>query len=1082
MYRKTICVLLICALLMGNFLATPVSANASSPEVEVYYSSYNDLDLQYTLTNMTTAKNLSFVSSWSTIPDGTTGIVVDPSVRYQTWEGFGGSLDGATIYHLNKLDEADYAQALNDLFHLYNGNAYDLMRLCIGCSDFTIDAIEAAIYGPYNGEGDGEYWTYNDIVDEDTDGDGIFDADTDLSGFSIQGDIDANVISTIKDILEINPDVRFFASMWSAPAWMKKNESIIWESGQVQPELKDEYYDVLAEYYCKFIKAYEEEGISIAAVTLQNEPDVKVGYPCMIFTPENQIKFATILGKAFEKQNITTEIWGMDANEFETWAYAVPLLESDAAEYVDGIGFHNYGGISMYYPKSLTQQYPNVSMHITEMTVGANKLVEYMRNDINTYSYWITYYDLDMQNRTYGPGPSFWSKPQSDDADHWSLSQISDNSSGGYQKNAKYYVFGQFSRFIKNGAVRISSSDANGNISNVAFQNPDGSISLIVVNRASASNTNYDPNTPAQVIQIMTPDGMLQDTIPGDTVATYRWNPEHKNAVTKYNWSAMANAVYDGYSAYQAIDGIAETLWLTGSNQTSGQELMLDLGATTAIAQLSLNTYDSFADDYPGSFQVFTSPDKTNWTSAGTGSGSPGVTNISFAQQIETRYVKIVLTSGKNNWWSINEIAIYNDSDSTGISNRDVQMLADKSGWTVQASSNRVSEEFAAQAVDGNIETSWIHQGAQVTGKYLVIDLGNTASVDYVVIDSGVSQDYGRAYTCHASSDNEQWANVGTVTVTPQITAAGSIAGTKAVVNLPDNTLARYVKIELAQDTLDHWWEIAEISIYQDIAATTLDRIGWFAVSELDNWFTVSYEMFDGNEQTRWTNNKAQEIGDSVNFDMSSLRSFDQIVIQSGSDYARGLKVMTSVDGSVYEEIAQCENGSEVTTITFDTIQKAKCIRLELTQPYDYAWWSIYELNLSCSKEESSETKTATTWNHGVELERRAIDGDISTYWESAEMQSVSEAYTTAYLLNLGSAQSISGIAINTGSQMWNYLDTYEVYAWTDGEEALLVAKGSAQTAVTEVFFETVNAKYIWIKAGSAASQPFVIAELDVYV
>lgn len=110
--------------------------------------------------------------------------------------------------------------------------------------------------------------------------------------------------------------------------------------------------------------------------------------------------------------------------------------------------------------------------------------------------------------------------------------------------------------------------------------------------------------------------------------------------------------------------------------------------------------------------------------------------------------------------------------------------------------------------------------------------------------------------------------------------------------------------------------------LYQDIAATTLDRIGWFAVSELDNWSTVSYEMFDGNEQTRWTNNKAQEIGDSVNFDMSSLRSFDQIVIQSGSDYAKGLKVMTSVDGSVYEEIAQCENGSEVTTITFDTIQK----------------------------------------------------------------------------------------------------------------------------------------------------------------
>ena len=228
MYRKTICVLLICTLLMGIFFATPVSANAFSPEVEVYYSSYNDLDLQYTLTNMTTAKNLSFVSSWSTIPDGTTGIVVDPSVRYQTWEGFGGSLDGATIYHLNKLDESEYAQALNDLFHSYSGNAYDLMRLCIGCSDFTIDAIEAANYGPYNGKGDGEYWTYNDVVDEDTD----------LSGFSIQGDIDANIISTIKDILEINPDVRFFASMWSAPAWMKKMRILFGKADKFSRNLK----------------------------------------------------------------------------------------------------------------------------------------------------------------------------------------------------------------------------------------------------------------------------------------------------------------------------------------------------------------------------------------------------------------------------------------------------------------------------------------------------------------------------------------------------------------------------------------------------------------------------------------------------------------------------------------------------------------------------------------------------------------------------------------------------------------------------------------------------------------------------
>lgn len=302
------------------------------------------------------------------------------------------------------------------------------------------------------------------------------------------------------------------------------------------------------------------------------------------------------------------------------------------------------------------------------------------------------------------------------------------------------------------------------------------------------------------------------------------------------------------------------------------------------------------------------------------------------------------------------------------------------------------------------------------------------------------------------------------------------------IVNLPANTSGRYIKIELAQDTLDHWWEIAEIYVYRAIPTVTADRAGWFAVSELNHWADVNNDMFDGNAQTQWTNHKAQEIGDSVNFDMLSLRRFDQIVIQSGADYARGLKILASSDGTVYKEIARCDDGSETTTIEFDTIQTAKCIRLELTAAYDTAWWSIYEINLSCSKEISSTVCTATTWNHGLLLEQRAVDGDICTYWESAETQTVSDSYTTAYLLNLGTVQNVSGIAINTGSQMWSYLDTYEVYAWKDGEEAKLVAKGSAQTAVTEIFFETTEAKYIWMKAGSSASRPFVIAELDVYL
>lgn len=72
MNRKSISAMLICAILISMFFITSVSANTSSPEVEVYYSSYNDLDLQYTLTNMTNTKNLRFSSSWQEISDDIT--------------------------------------------------------------------------------------------------------------------------------------------------------------------------------------------------------------------------------------------------------------------------------------------------------------------------------------------------------------------------------------------------------------------------------------------------------------------------------------------------------------------------------------------------------------------------------------------------------------------------------------------------------------------------------------------------------------------------------------------------------------------------------------------------------------------------------------------------------------------------------------------------------------------------------------------------------------------------------------------------------------------------------------------------
>ena len=45
-----------------------------------------------------------------------------------------------------------------------------------------------------------------------------------------------------------------------------------------------------------------------------------------------------------------------------------------------------------------------------------------------------------------------------------------------------YYTFAQLSHFVKRGAVRVDSDDSGSILANTAFQNPDGSIVLVVSN------------------------------------------------------------------------------------------------------------------------------------------------------------------------------------------------------------------------------------------------------------------------------------------------------------------------------------------------------------------------------------------------------------------------------------------------------------------------------------------------------------------------------------------------------------------------------------------------------------------------
>ncbi|HEX8538824.1 MAG TPA: glycosyl hydrolase, partial [Cystobacter sp.] len=183
------------------------TAASAAPSAQVIWSSEKNpedgawfngpLSIPYTLSPQA---NIALTSPTTT---AATTLAVDPSVQYQTMLGIGTSLEESTVFNLSRMSLAKRTEVLKKLLDPATGAGMNLLRITFGTSDFT----------------GRQFYTYDDRPAGQT--------DPSLTYFSIQKDIDYNIVSTIKQALAVNPNLKIFASPWSPPAWMKDNGSLI---------------------------------------------------------------------------------------------------------------------------------------------------------------------------------------------------------------------------------------------------------------------------------------------------------------------------------------------------------------------------------------------------------------------------------------------------------------------------------------------------------------------------------------------------------------------------------------------------------------------------------------------------------------------------------------------------------------------------------------------------------------------------------------------------------------------------------------------------------------------------------------
>ena len=404
-------------------------------------------------------------------------IEVELSKKGQSILGLGASFDHSTCENLSKLSAEKREEVIDKLMNPERGIGMNLMRVCIGASDFI-------------GE---PYYTYDDLPEGET--------DPELTKFSIEKDR-AYVLPAIKTAQKKNPSLLFFGSPWSPPAWMKTTGKL--GTGSLKPEC----YPAFAKYLLKFIQAYGVEGIPMHAMTVQNEPHMESkDYPTTYWTGEQQRDFIRDhLGPLFKENNIKTKIWCWDHNWNEPDFPRAILSDPQAAQYVDGTGWHLYEG-KVGTQSAFKAEFPNKHIYFTEGSVfrpnGAIRLAQILRNWSRSYNGWVIMLD-EHQKPNRGPhGASATCIEMLDD--------------GSVRYNFDYYMQGQFMKYIQRDAVRVESSLPDmRTFGNVAFLNPDGRVVLVVANSARDS----------QPFAVKCGKKMFKTELPAGTVATYMWEPK----------------------------------------------------------------------------------------------------------------------------------------------------------------------------------------------------------------------------------------------------------------------------------------------------------------------------------------------------------------------------------------------------------------------------------------------------------------------------------------------------------------------------------------------------------------------------
>lgn len=629
-------------------------------------------------------------------------VTINAGTTYQTMDGFGYTLTEGSCEVISGMAATQQNQLLNDLYNPVTGLNANVVRISIAASDLSSSS-----------------YSYNETS-----------GDVNMNNFSLNGPDLTYLIPILKKILIINPNIKILATPWSAPRWMKTNNS--WFGGNLQTQ----YYAAYARYFVKYFAAMQAQGISIWGITPQNEPENPNNEPSMLMNSTEQKNFINQqLGPQMAAAGYgNIKIIAFDHNCDNT-AYPIDVLNNSS--YVDGAAFHLYlGNISAM---STVRNATNKNVYFTEQYTGSggsfsgdfgwhmqNVIIGSTNNWAKTVLEWNAANNSSLGPRT--PGGC-----------NTCLGAITVNNSTSYTRNVAYYIIGQISKFVKPGAVRIGSSSTSGTIQTVSFRNPDGSIALVVYNSGSANT-----------IKVVSGSSAFNYSVPASSAVTFNWSagaPPSTSFPGYYNIiSRNSNKGLDVADNSTTSGGRIQQYDITGGGGSNQRwKFVPDGSGNYYIIVKSTGLYlapesNSTADGLKVQQRAFSSSNEFKWTVNSLGGGYYQIINVNSGKSLDVESVSTAnganiqvwaYTGGLNQQWQLVQVEA---SASKKVAIEDVETVSDFSVYINSA--NNYLKINTPNSGSGQVEV-YNALGQNVLKRTVDFTTGNEAEIEISQLPKG---------------------------------------------------------------------------------------------------------------------------------------------------------------------------------------------------------------------------------------------------------------------------------------------------------------------------------------------------------